>query len=266
MASSMSKKNQERSLKKYIGIYAGQAVKLIVGKDTTVPILAGKLKGKRWIIGASVAPVLGMWKEAFTDTFVESIYESSVVYDIGAQVGWYTLLSSELVGEGGKVVAFEPLPSVRRYLTKHVEVNRCSNVQIIDAAVSDKDGTAVFFATVDVGLGSLSPIYGSKPTEKVRTVRIDSLIKNKMAPVPDFIKMDIEGGELAALRGAKSTLDEHAPTIFLEAHGYDTCMDCCDLLTSSGYTLERFPWLGAGRPLNWQLLAQRPCRDLGNKG
>lgn len=265
VSTSMSKKTKT-SLKESIRAYAGYAVKLIAGKNTTLPILAGDLKGKKWVIGAGIAPVLGMWKEPYTDKFEESIYESSVVYDIGAQVGWYTLLSSELVGQVGKVVAFEPLPSVLRYLTKHVEANHCTNVQIMEAAVSDRDGTATFFANVNVGLGSLSPIYGSKSTTKmVKTVKIDSIIKKKITPVPNFIKMDIEGGELAALKGAKSTLVEHGPAIFLETHGYDMCMDCCNLLTSFGYNLERFHWAGAGRVLNWQLLAHSSRSKLVEK-
>ena len=185
VSSSTSKNNPKNSFIEHIGMYMGYVVKLLVGKNTMLPILAGDLKGKKWVAGAGIAPVLGMLKEPYTDKFEESIYESSVVYDIGAQMGWYTLLSSQLVGQGGKVVSFEPLPSVLRYLTKHVEANHCTNVQIIEAAVSDRDGTAMFFANMDVGLGSLSPIYGSKSTTKmVKTVKIDTIIKKKIAPYP----------------------------------------------------------------------------------
>jgi FkbM family methyltransferase len=125
---------------------------------------------------------------------------------------------------------------VLRYLKRNIEVNHCANVQIVEATVSDSEGTAIFFAMADGTLGPLSPIYGPYTTT-VKTVKIDSLVKKKIIPAPDVIKMDTEGGELAALNGAESTLVEHAPTIFLETHGFDMCVDCYHLLASFGYAV-----------------------------
>lgn len=241
MSSSVNEKKTKRSfksLKLYVGVRTGRAIKRIVGKSTELPIVAGRLKGKKWIAGAGITQALGRWQERYTDKFAESIYPSSVVYDVGAQGGWYTLLASELTGPRGKVVAFEPLPSVLYYLKGNVEINHCTNVQIVEAAASDSDGTAMFFAMADGTLGSLSPIYGPNTTT-VKTVKIDSLVKQKTIPAPDVIKMDIERGELAALKGAESTLIERAPMLFLETHGFDMCVDCCRMLTSLGYAVER---------------------------
>src|SRR5665647_1638704 len=105
-----------KSVKLYLGVRAGRAIKRIVGRDTTLRILRGSLKGKKWIAGAGISQVLGLERERYTDRFQASVLKGSVVYDVGAQVGWYTLLASDLVGPRGKVVAFEPLPSVLRYL------------------------------------------------------------------------------------------------------------------------------------------------------
>lgn len=247
----MSEKEPNVSFKVRTGMRIGNAVKIIVGKNTALPVLSGHLKGKKWVAGAGIEQIVGWWKERYTDRFAASVPPSSVVYDVGAQVGWYTLLASELVGPGGTVIAFEPLPTVARYLRRNVEINHCSNVQIVEAAVSDNDDTAAFFAKEDGSLGSLSSIYG--PTAMtVKTVTIDSLVRDKTIPPPDVIKMDIERGELAALRGAASTLIEHAPVIFLETHGHDMCVECSALLTSFGYALER---VGA----SCSLIAQRPA-------
>ena len=218
-----------------IFIHMGNAIKFLVGKNTAVPILTGRLKGKKWIIGVGIEQVLGTWEERYTRAFEDSVSPSSVVYDVGAAGGWYTLLASQLVGDKGKVIAFEPLLSVLPYLRRHVELNHCCNVQILEAAVSDTEGTATFFANAGGQLGSLLPDYGSDEMA-VQTVTVDSLVQREIIPVPDFIKMDIEGGELAALRGAESTLVNYAPMLFLETH-FDLYTKCRDLLRSFGYTL-----------------------------
>ncbi len=234
----MSERTTDVSFKLRAGMRIGNAVKRVVGKNTVLPVLSGHLKGKRWVAGAGIEQIFGWPKERYTDRFAASVRPSRVVYDVGAQFGWYTLLSSSLVGPTGTVVAFEPLPTVVSYLRRNVEINNCTNVHIIEAAVSDIDGVAQFFVTENNSLGSLSSIYGPT-TVTVKTVTIDSLVGDKRVLPPDVIKMDIERGELAALRGAESTLVEHAPTIFLETHGQDMCIGCYDLLRSHGYAVER---------------------------
>jgi len=154
-------------------------------------------------------------------------------------VGWYTLIASELVGPDGKVIAFEPLPLMAQYLKKHVKMNHCNNVQVIEAAVSDKDGTDTFFATKDGKLGAVSqPALHHTERSTVKTIKLDSLVNNGAAPPPDYVKINIEGGELRALTGADSTLVDFAPTIFLATHSYDLCVACSDLLISKGYKLN----------------------------
>ncbi len=234
----MNDRKSDVSMKLRAGMCVGTVVKRVVGKNTVLPVLGGPLKGKKWVAGAGIEQIFGWPKERYTDRFAASVTPSSVVYDVGAQVGWYTVLSSSLVEPGGTVIAFEPLPAVVRYLRRNVEVNNCTNVQIVEAAVSDNDGSARFFVAERGSLGSLSSGYGPTATT-VKTVTIDSLVQDKTIPPPDFIKMDIERGELAALKGAKSTLVEHAPMIFLETHGPDMCTGCCDLLDSFGYVWER---------------------------
>jgi len=110
-------------------------LKLIPG-GTILPILQGNLKGKKWIVGSSNHGCwLGTYEFAKQRLFSETIREGSVVYDIGAHVGFYTLLASVLVGPKGKVVAFEPLPRNIYYLKKHLRLNQCKNVILVEAAV-----------------------------------------------------------------------------------------------------------------------------------
>src|SRR5574341_673203 len=106
--------------------------------ERVVPVLQGRLRGKRWIVGASVHGCwLGSYEYDKQKRFVREIKKGDVVYDIGAHVGFYTLLASELVGPSGQVIAFEPLPRNLGYLHRHLALNSCKNVTVIEAAVGN---------------------------------------------------------------------------------------------------------------------------------
>ncbi len=200
-----------------------------------MPILQGKLRGKKWIIGAGSnnGYWLGSYEYKMQQTFYESIERGSVVYDIGANVGFYTLLASELVGNKGMVYAFEPIPHNILFLRKHINLNRCSNVTVIEAAVSNQNGTSYVEKALSDGEWFLS----SSGTLKVNTVTLDSLVLEKKFVVPQYIKIDIEGGEYLALSGSRFILSHFHPKIFLSVHGEALYKECCDFLKEFGYTL-----------------------------
>jgi len=141
--------------------------------------------------------------------------------DIGANQGFYTILASKRVGSEGKVVAFEPASSELRKLRRNVFLNRCRNVIVEPQAVGKADG----FTEFHVGLfsrGSFSSI--TRPAADVTsyervTVPITSLnnyvATNKVASL-DFIKIDVEGGELDVLRGGATVLERFRPVIMCE--------------------------------------------------
>ena len=110
----------------------GKLLKIILPRNMIVPILQGRLRGKKWVIGSgNIEYALGSYEYGKRILFEKMVSKSSVVYDIGAHVGFYALLASELVGEGGKVIAFEPVPRNLKYLKKHLEINKCTNVIVI---------------------------------------------------------------------------------------------------------------------------------------
>jgi FkbM family methyltransferase len=126
------------------------------------------------------------------------------VLDVGANAGYFTLLFSRAVGA---VFAFEPDPQNLVHLRRNITLNHRDNVSIIAAAVTDKEGVARF--RPDASMGSIC----SDGPLSVTTCRIDEF------PTPDFVKMDIEGGELLALQGAQRTLLKHRTSWFIELHG-----------------------------------------------
>jgi len=197
--------------------------------------MQGRLKGKKWIAGSSNHGCwLGSYEYAKRITFEKTVTQGSVVFDIGANVGFYTLLASVLVGARGRVFAFEPFPANVVYLKEHLQLNNIDNVTVVEAAVSDKCGTAFFDEGPSSSMGHIS----ANGRLRVRTVAIDELVARKELPVPDYIKMDIEGGEGLALSGAKATLAQFHPTIFLATHGSSIHQECCRLLQSLDYELQ----------------------------
>ena len=210
---------------------------------TQMPILQGPLRGKRWIVGSSNHGCwLGSYEYPKQKAFSTAIKRGDVVYDLGAHVGFYSLLASVLVGPEGQVFSFEPAPRNLTFLWRHIELNGVRNCSVWNVAVSCLDGTAKF----DVGpSSSMGHLAGNSQTAlTVRTIALDSLIASGQVPPPNVIKCDIEGGEYDALRGASEILAKYSPTIFLATHGSEVHERCCTLLTDLHYqltSLDGFP-------------------------
>jgi FkbM family methyltransferase len=207
---------------------------LKLAPNVVVPVLSGSLRGKLWIVASGLHSCwLGTFERGRQESISREVHSNTVFYDIGANVGFYTLLASKLVG-GGRVFAFEPAPRNRVYLQRHLHLNRASNVEIMDFAVSDTNGQSTF-ATERTGYaGHLS----DDGDIRVSTVTLDSIVESGKTPVPDYIKMDIEGGELLALRGAAGIFQRYKPVLFLSTHGRSVHVECRSLLESWGYVVQ----------------------------
>ena len=206
----------------------------LLPKKALIPILSGISRGKKWIVGsADHGAWLGTYESMKQDAFVRFVHKDMIVYDIGAHVGVYTLLSSILVGDDGRVIAFEPLPDNLAYLHKHIEVNDLSNVHVIEAAISDMIG----FSKFAMGSSSTSGRLDATGELTVKTFTLDDVVLRKKLPLPEVIKIDIEGAEARALRGAINVLSKASPVIFLATHGDAICEECRIFLTSLGYSM-----------------------------
>jgi hypothetical protein len=129
----------------------------LLPSNAVLPILQGRLKGKKWIVGSSVHGCwLGSYEFDKQRLFEQTVTRGSVVFDIGAHVGFYTLLSSVLVGTVGKVFAFEPVPRNLHYLYEHLRFNDATNVTVTEAAVADACGTTLFDESANSATGHLS--------------------------------------------------------------------------------------------------------------
>jgi FkbM family methyltransferase len=188
----------------------------------------------RWITGSSNHGCwLGTFEYEKSRLFERTVKTEQIVYDVGANAGYYALLASRLVGPSGLVVAFEPSPENLTNLRRHVELNRLSNVIVLPIAIGEHEGTCAFELGPTNAMGRLS----TTGHFNVDVVDLDTFVASGKAPPPDIIKMDIEGGELEALKGAAGVLDRVKPAIFLATHTAELQRDCVAFLRAHRYAV-----------------------------
>ncbi len=233
----------------------------LVPRDAKLRILQGKLRGKKWIAGSFFPGCwLGTYEHEKQILFERLVRSGDVVFDIGAHVGFFTLLASVLVGPGGRVIAFEPLPRNLHYLKEHLRLNAIANAEVIEAAVANESGVVSVDQGPEALRGSFARIAslglrGSPDTlVDARAVSLDEEIGMGALPLPQHMKIDVEGGEMLVLSGAKSALAVARPTLFLSTHGPDVHQQCCALLSSLGYELS--PIIGRSLEDTHEILAR----------
>ena len=156
------------------------------------------------------------------ELFIDRVRPGTTVADVGAHIGVYTTLAATAVGASGHVIAVEPDARNAELLRQNLAANDVAErVEIVEAAASDANGTVRFFldqADATGTMGSLwkDPLATSRPVE-MPAVRLDDALA---AHQPDLVKFDVQGAELAALRGMEKTLKRSVPeTIFVELNG-----------------------------------------------
>jgi len=141
--------------------------------------------------------------------------------DGGASQGVYTCAFAAKVGAQGKVYGFEPLDYAVQCLRNNIALNGFQNVGIFEGALSEATGRAF----IDIGHGpsyaSIVHDFGHRKGGEVQTFSIDELREQRRIGAIEFIKLDIEGAELAALKGARETLEKDKPRLCLEANEKD---------------------------------------------
>lgn len=139
-----------------------------------------------------------------------------VVLDIGAHLGYYTRLTSNLVKESGLVLAFEPCPENSPMLKYNVERLRFNNVRISNNAVSSKSGMAVLFISPGHSNHSLNNGYTEEQGRvEVETIAIDSFLPTLGIKKVDFVKIDVEGAEPLVLEGMRQTVKNSPELVML---------------------------------------------------
>ncbi len=156
--------------------------------------------------------------------------QGDIFIDVGAYVGWYSILSSRLVAPSGRVVALEPDSSNRRQLEHNIALNQVNNVSVIPTAAWSRSGRVSWNASSVPAWHSVGDAHGGA---SVDAITVDDLVRQTQLPRVDWMKLDVEGAELGVLEGASETLRQFHPALYIELH--ETFESVRTLLKVYGY-------------------------------
>jgi len=167
--------------------------------------------------------IRGVYGPASTRAVLENVKIGNVVVDLGANIGYYSLILAKLVGNEGKVFSFEPVPKNFSKLEKNIKLNNYSNVIAENIAISNFNGqTELFVSQKTIGGSTLYEPKQIKSHQNflpisVSTMTLDNYLKSKTNHENiDFLKIDIEGSEVNALKGATNILKNPKLKILIE--------------------------------------------------
>jgi FkbM family methyltransferase len=193
---------------------------------------------------------LGTYELDLQKAIRDWVQPGMVVYDLGANVGYLSLLLARQVGAGGKVIAFEPLPANQERLLANLRLNPELNVELIAKAVGNGSGRMAFNLHASDDMGKLEGSVGRQieyaDSIQVETVSLDDFVYREHNPVPGLIKIDTEGGEVLALAGMKRLSAEAQALLLIELHGPEAARAVWEALSGANYSLHR---LGKGYPV-----------------
>jgi FkbM family methyltransferase len=176
------------------------------------------------------------------DTLVRVLKPGTAFWDIGAHIGFFTILASRVVGSGGRVHAFEPMPLNRRRLNTTIQLNGATNVTVHAVAVGRSDGSAVLHGHQASAMWTLVAERGEKNGIDVACRTIDT-ISSEIGD-PSVIKIDVEGAELDVLRGGLGTISRSSPILVVEFAVPEYVAPARTLLPSYRFEqLSDFDWL-----------------------
>jgi len=212
---------------------------------------------------------LGTSEPGVQAALTQLVQPRMTVYDIGANVGFFSVIAARLVGPDGQVVAFEPVLKNCDQLTLNAQLNSFTNVTVRCEALGNENGCATFFATHEPTLGRLKKFGAPEPGSDEITVavrQLDRLIIESGLPQPDLIKMDVEGAEVDVLLGASEILATARPLLLIELHG--TNDPVAILLEQQGYALYVLGNRGSVREALWNahlIAVPKERADLANE-
>jgi len=174
------------------------------------------------------------------DALERFVRPGMVFYDVGANIGFFSLLAARLVGGRGRVIAFEADPEVAARLRDHAARNGFGQITVEEKAVWSKEGTVSFERvdpreSPDRGLGHVAG-PDAKDLIQVEAVSLDGYTKTM--PAPDFLKCDVEGAEVEVFRGAQRLMKEKRPGVICEMHGQSNRQALLEEFARLGYSCQ----------------------------
>jgi FkbM family methyltransferase len=194
---------------------------------------------------------LGTYEPELQSTLRELVPSGAIIYDVGANIGYVSLLLAKAAGSQGKVFAFEALPSNVEQLRRNVALNGMdARVTVVASAATQAAGPVRFLVHASGGMGKVAGSAGRQDSYQsevtVSGISLDEFVYIQGNPPPQVVKMDIEGGEIMALPGMHRLLAEARPLMLMELHGPESCRVAWETLTAAGYKIS---WMRPGYPV-----------------
>lgn len=182
----------------------------------------------------------GRAEESVQIAIAKILKPGMVFYDLGANIGFFSLLASRLVGEAGKIFSFEPDPVTAGRLRRNIEKNQITNVTVIEAGVASSTGKFRFLpansSSPDRGVGKFAAMGEISPGEAIQCYALDDFARERAHP--HAIKCDVEGMEVEVIRGARSVFSSFKPLIVFEIHSAANGVEVKSLCRGHGYEMQ----------------------------
>jgi FkbM family methyltransferase len=230
---------------------------------TELTVAAGALEGYQLSLDLQTEKDywLGTYEFELQRAIGDWVQPGWVVYDVGANIGYISLLLAKAVGNEGRVFSFEALPLNVERLGANLRLNALESwVNVIHGAVGATSTPVRFLigpsGAMGKAAGSAGRTEGHRETIEVPGYALDDFVFQQDNPPPQVVKMDIEGGEVLALPGMQRILAEYRPLVFVELHGPEAAQIAWDTLTASGYQISKmqpgYPVVQSVKELDWK--------------
>jgi FkbM family methyltransferase len=231
---------------------------------TRVRVAGGALSGSMLVLDLQNEKDywLGTYEPELQEAIGKLVEPGMVSYDIGANIGYISLLLAHAAGESGRVIAFEALPQNVARLRQNLALNGMEErVEVVHAAVTDQPKPVHFLVGPSSGTGKVEGSAGRHELHYSQSITVpgialDDFVFGRGHPKPDMMKIDIEGGEVLAVPGMLRVLSEVRPVILMELHGPEAAQASWDALIACGYRVCRmnrdYPEVGDLSELDWK--------------
>ena len=212
---------------------------------TQVKIASGDLAGFTILLDMQVDKDywLGTYEPELQAALRELVQPGAIIYDVGANIGYVSLLLAKAAGPAGHVYAFEALPeNAGRWQTNIALNGMDGRLSLFTGAVTQAAGPVSFLVHTSGGMGKAAGSAGRDDRYQteitVPGICLDDFVYDQGNPAPQVVKMDIEGGEVLALPGMRRVLAEARPLMLMELHGPESSRVAWETLTTAGYTMH----------------------------
>ena len=235
---------------------------------SAIQVAAGGLQGAHLLLDLQTEKDywLGTYEPELQQAVAAFLKPGMVVYDVGANVGYISLLLARAAGPSGQVFAFEPLPANQERIRRNLALNAGGDfapIHLVPAAVVKQAGPVIFLTHRSGAMGKAQGSAGRSDEHYQAEIEVPGLSLDGFAfadghPLPQVVKMDIEGGEVLALQGMPRLLASGAarPLMLVELHGPESARAAWDTLRAAGYTIRRmqpgYPPVPALDGLDWK--------------